>query len=120
MDNILSNTSNAELKEWQTQLEQLRLENNKLKNLLAKAISKEVSASFVEAAEAYQQKFIDKDQVVDLIRHELASLISAADSNALSEQSRQYVKLKMDIQRFVKEYNQLKSSFLKHLAIVAK
>lgn len=59
---------------WQAVLEEVKLENVRLKNLFASAISKNVSRKFVEQAEIFQQKFLDKDQVFDLLHHDISSL----------------------------------------------
>ncbi|BAV06857.1 hypothetical protein SAMN05421788_102509 [Filimonas lacunae] len=59
---------------WLSTLEKVRNENVLLKGLLAKALQNEVHAAFIEIAEHYQQLCINQDQLIALLRHDIASL----------------------------------------------
>jgi hypothetical protein len=98
---------------WQTVLEEVRLENIRLKNLLAEAISKNVSRQFVEQAEIFQQKFLDKDQVIDLLRHEISSLLTG-NVDVLKNGS-QINSMEKDISRLQAETGLLKTIFYQYL-----
>ncbi len=98
---------------WQAVLEEVKLENNSLKNLLAEAISKNVSRKFVEQAEIFQQKFVDKDQVLDLLRHDISSLLK--NRGITLKSGSQLKTLGRDIIRIQSELRHLKSAFYQYL-----
>lgn len=116
MNQESNNRGLEQIKDWQLQIDQLRLENNRLRDRLAKIISMEVSASFLEKAEHFNQKFIDMDQIIELMRHEVTDLISTSD-NVISEQvDVTFIRFKQDIERCEREFINLKRSFLDHLS----
>lgn len=106
------------VKEWQTFLNNLRLENISLKNRLSEAISHDVSTAFVEQAEHFQQRFVEKDQVMDLLRHDINTILQDTAPVAVTEaDQRQYRMLEKDMQRLRDEFNQMKRSFATFLSL---
>ncbi len=97
--------------EWQLQLDNLRFENNKLRDKLTKAVSKDVSASFLEEAESFHQKLLDLDQITALMRHEIAILLSASDLHSNTITHLQYHQIKTDIDRCEVEFKQIETAF---------
>lgn len=115
MKNIHDNTLlHQQVTSWQVILDEIKFENIRLKNLLAEAISKNVSRSFVEEAEAFQQKFLDKEQVADLLRHDISSMMAHTGDPVMT--GLQSASLERDIVRLHTEITQLKSLFHVYLA----
>ncbi|HEY0297786.1 MAG TPA: hypothetical protein VGB84_01065 [Arachidicoccus sp.] len=109
----------AEAKKWLVILEKIKQENIILKNRLANAVKQEVSKVFIEEAEQFQQRFIEKDQIVDLLRHDINVLLSSGsyshkttDNGNLQKYKEQMEK---DIHKSLAEFEQLKTSFETYL-----
>lgn len=112
--NKLSNIVDAEqeIGKWRQSLYELRLKNSRLKDLLSEAIQREVQLSFIEQAEDFQQKFIDKDQVIELLRRDLNYISARAHTGAYSEDDRQQLSvLDRDIRKFLHEFREMEHSF---------
>ena len=56
-------------------LEKIRQENVVAKNILSDFVQLDISKYDVDWADYFQQKFIEIDQIVDLLRHELITLL---------------------------------------------
>jgi hypothetical protein len=103
------------IKEWLSILDGLRQENVLLKSRLSNALQQKVSRSFIETAEDFQQKFISKDQLIDLLRHEMTGLLERSviiikEEKANTFQSR-YETLEKDMQRLITEFHLMKTAF---------
>jgi len=94
---------------WLNALNELRVENIRLKDQLSAAISQDVSHEFVEKAEQFQQRFVEKDQVIDLLRHDII-MLHTVKSNADTHQ-RQFTVLEKDMKQLIHEFYQMKTSF---------
>ncbi|XZF15714.1 hypothetical protein ACTHGU_06225 [Chitinophagaceae bacterium MMS25-I14] len=110
------------VREWLTILDELRQENIRLQDRLSATIKDEVSRTFIEDAEAFQQKFIDKDQVINLLRYDIAGLLKQmqlpVQANIRSIlQARQ---LEKDLHKVISRFNLLKDSFDKYLTEAGK
>ncbi|MFA6059134.1 MAG: hypothetical protein WC756_13100 [Taibaiella sp.] len=64
-----------ECRKWPAILNELRTRNVQLKEQLSQAIKGDVSLSFVEQAEIFQQKFVEKDQILELLRHDVRAML---------------------------------------------
>lgn len=107
-----SNISKAErIKGWQAQLDQLRFANNKLRDCLAKAISREVSTALLEEAEHFNQKFIDMDQIIELMRHEINGLSHYGGEAMTEQEGILLLQFKKDMERCENEFYNLGRSF---------
>lgn len=107
------------IRSWTTALEKLRQENVQLKNRLSTAIQQQVSRSFLDEAELFQQRFIDKDQVIDLLRHDISLLArkSMHTGQKATESSGNKARLlAKDIRTLVEEFNLMRDSFNQCLA----
>lgn len=114
MENVKDNELFSEkIAAWLTILDEVKFENIRLKNLLAEAISKNVSRKFVEEAEAFQQKFLDKEQVVELLRHEITSITTSKKD--LVTASFLFGSLERDMVRLEIEIAALKKLFYQYL-----
>lgn len=113
MNTAINNETQNDIREWQERVELLRTENNQMKYQLAKAILKNVSVTFLEASEDLYQILLDKDQAMDLIRHEIVTLLSVTVVGL--DFHYQYAALRRDTERFERDFHALQVSFLKHL-----
>lgn len=96
-----------------TILNELKVENIHLKNQLSEIIRGQVNQKFVEQAEWFQQRFVEKDQVIDLLRYEMRTLRdNLSGPEILSEEkARQFVILEKDIEHLAYQFRQMKVSF---------
>lgn len=101
-----------ECREWQTVLNELRARNVQFKGQLSRAINRDVSPSFIEQAEVFQQKFVEKDQILDLLRHDVKSMLDKLSEHLVSAAAeRQYTILKKDIVKLIDEFHNMETSF---------
>ncbi|WP_118953488.1 hypothetical protein [Taibaiella helva] len=99
-------------RKWLNALNDLRAENIRLKDQLSEAISREVSLDFVEQADRFQQRFVEKDQVLDLLRHEINIVLAQiAGREIVPADERQYQLLEKDMEHLIHEFHQMKLSF---------
>jgi len=103
-----------ESRKWLTALNELRTENIRLKNQLSEAISHEVGLDFVEEAERFQQRFVEKDQVIDLLRHDI-NILQHANEPMTQAEERQYIVLEKDMEQLINEFRQMQASFINFL-----
>jgi hypothetical protein len=103
------------IKVWQGQIDYLRVANNKLRDRLATAIIKDVDIAFLEQAEHFNHKFMEMDQIIELMRHEIAGLSVTAAHTASGKTSVSFLRLRQDMERCEKEFHILEQSFLSHL-----
>lgn len=114
MENVKNNELFSEkIAAWLTILEDVKFEQIRLKNLLAEAISKNVSRKFVEEAEAFQQKFLDKEQVVELLRHDIISMMT--NKSDVVRTGLLFNSLERDMLRLQAEIATLKALFYQYL-----
>lgn len=104
-----------ESSKWLKSLNELRVENIHLKDSLSQAISREVSHEFVEQAERFQQHFIEKDQVIDLLRHEINMLVHKLAGKGMTGED-ECIILKKDTEQLIGEFHRMKTSFASFLS----
>lgn len=101
-----------ESKKWLTVLNELRTENIRLKELLSAAIRNDVSLDFVARAEQFQERFVDKDQLIDLLRHDINTARYGLSAAGMTQtEQRQYKILGKDIRQLVEEFRKMEQSF---------
>ncbi|MFA6059149.1 MAG: hypothetical protein WC756_13175 [Taibaiella sp.] len=106
-----------ECRKWQTVLNELRTRNVQLKEQLSQAIKGDVSLSFVEQAEIFQQKFVEKDQILELLRHDVRAMLDKLLEHGITGTvERQYSLLKKDIAKLMDEFYQMEMSFSEFVA----
>lgn len=109
---------------WKRTLEFLLLENSFLKNRLAETLnSSDLATDFLETAEHYQARFIQKDEIINLMRQDVA------EQNQLLERDiyedgilyktvvHQQKRLRKEIKSLESSFNKLKIQFDKYLAV---
>lgn len=124
MTNRFNNNKNnkepasSQAKQWLVILDELRQLNIGLKNRLVSELKQEVTRNFIETAEYYQQKFVDKDQMVRLLRHDITGLVE--DSARMPEEnlawSERFYSLEKDMERLIAEFSRMKAGFEHYLS----
>ena len=103
---------------WGRALEFMRQENVHLKNRLADIISQDSRGDFLEQAELFQNYFLHKDMVIELLKHDISeqrrsTTAPAADAAMLySRQNR----LRSDIEKTEADFIRLKTDFNQYLS----
>lgn len=101
-----------ECRKWQTVLNELRTRNVQLKEQLSQAVNGDVSLSFVEQAELFQQKFVEKDQILELLRHDVKAMLDKLSEHPTNGAAdRQYTMLKKDMVKLMDEFHHMEISF---------
>ncbi len=104
------------IRSWTTTLEKLRQENILLKNRLSVAVQQQESRTFLEEAESFQQRFVDKDQVIDLLRHDISILAWKNRQLVFAGIDKPLLLLARDIATLVAEFDQMREAFHRCLA----
>ncbi len=100
------------VEKWQLMIKDLKLENSRLKDKLSEALHHKDLSSFMDQAEYFQQRFIEKDQVLDLFRQDILSLRDMLDTKGMTKAGTElFLLLKSDLKKIVLEFQQLKKIF---------
>lgn len=94
-------------------LNELKVENTHLKNQLSDMIRGQVDPKFIEHAEWFQQRFVEQDQVIELLRYEIRILRDNLSGTKITsgEETRQFVTLEENIAHLAYQFQQMKGSF---------
>ena len=110
---------------WLRTLDYFQHENIYLKNRLAQIARTNINNSFLDDLEAYQNRFMDKDAVIAILRYDIAlqnDLIEDSNTPVDTDVSSKIIlkqnKLREDMQRMEKEFNRLKFDFNNYLSDV--
>jgi len=110
---------------WLRTLDYFQQENIYLKNRLAQIARTNINNSFLDDLEAYQNRFMDKDAVIAILRYDIAlqnDLIEDSNNPVDTDVSSKIIlkqnKLREDMQRMEKEFNRLKFDFNNYLSDV--
>ena len=99
------------------ELDCLKQENANLKNGLSLALQDKVNGNFIEKAEEFQQMFINKDQVIDLFRHEVTALaIERSSDTGNGEEPGKIVQMQREIEVLTTCFFEMKAAFEKYLS----
>lgn len=99
------------------ELDYLKQENANLKNGLSKALQNKASRNFIEKAEEFQQMFINKDQVIDLFRHEVTALATESPLDGMNgQESEKVVQMQQEIEVLITCFFEMKTTFEKYLS----
>ena len=105
-----------ECRKWLTVLNELRIENVQLKEQLSEAISHEVSLALVEKAEQFQQQFVEKDQIIDLLRHDINTMLEKLHERTITRtEENQYAIMQEDMTKLIREFHQIAVTFYQFL-----
>jgi hypothetical protein len=111
----------TDVREWLAVLDDLRQENIVFKNRLSEAVKESQSRPFIEEAENFQQRSIEKDQIIDLLRYDITNLlmkmrhkdITGGELPVLQQQANV---LNSDIQKLASGFGQMQQSFDRYLS----
>ena len=109
---------------WLRTLDYFRQENIYLKNRLAQIAKTNINNSFLVELEAYQNRFVEKDTIVAILRYDitlqneliLKCTATDDDDNCVKKILLNQNKLRDDMQQMEKEFNKLKFDFNNYLA----
>lgn len=116
-----------ELDRWGTLLEYYRFENSQLKNRLAEALEGSLDDRRLVEAEFYQNEFLRKDQLMQVLRIELRdqeALLAGKKAPGESpgppeaDPSRELEKFRESIRYLGREFSDLKDRFTHYLSAV--
>lgn len=109
--------------EWKRTLTFLSQENSFLKLRLSDILNgKESSADFVEAAELYQSHFIQKDEIIKLLLHDVSKMDDLLtreiyeDGMLIKEVVFRQIHLRKQVRFVETEFNKLKLQFNNYLS----
>lgn len=103
------------------ELDCLKQENANLKNGLSAALQDKVNGNFIEKAEEFQQMFINKDQVIDLFRHEVTALaIETSPDAGNGEEPGKIVQMQREIEVLTTCFFEMKAAFEKYLSEIRR
>jgi hypothetical protein len=108
-----------EVDTWLRTLAYLQQENIYLKNRVADLLRYDINDAFLEDMEYFHTKFIDKDAVLSLMRHDVSELADKLDKRngphgpkALLLKEEQ---LRRDMEKMEAEFSRLKTDFNKYV-----
>lgn len=111
-----------ESESWFRMLDYFEQENIQMKNRLAEILKNEVNVAFLEKLEFYQNKFLNKDTVITLFRHEIAkhdqTLTNEWDGDVVFNKKiiKRQSKLRQDLRAIEREFNDIKFDFNSYVA----
>ena len=106
-------------RKWIRKLQALRTENASLINSLATALKGTVCRSFVDEAERFQLKILDREEILVLLRHEVIEQLEWLEKQSQERPSPySYVALKRDVEKMMMECENVRKAFLIFLTAV--
>ena len=107
-----------ELETWLRTLDYIQQENIHLKTRLAGIIKHEVDNDLLEKVEYFQNQFLNKDAVITLLRHDIASIKDIDIASFNKKVLVKHEKLRKDMELMEKEFSRLKFDFNNYLSQV--
>lgn len=114
---MLFNTENdhsrqyiGEVKVWQSVLEKYRYKSVLLKERLSQSILTIDDLSLIEEAEQFQLTFINHEQIIDLLRHEMSLLLknTYSDDDSIADLQKMVYSIGKDISKMLVECDDMK------------
>lgn len=103
------------IRQWQATLATLQQENVLLKGRLSTALQSEVSKTFLETAEYYHQRFLFKDQLMELLRHDITDLWQEVKMSLVHPKQHtwqeRFLTLQKDMEKLEAEFHIMKTAF---------
>lgn len=110
-DHLPGPEARENISKWQAVLKELRMENIQLKNELSAIIKKDINSMLLEKAEHFQQRFVQKDQLIDLLRLDINKLLKYTDAHGRPTDKSLYDLTGNDMEKLVIEFDALKTAF---------
>jgi hypothetical protein len=108
-----------EVDTWLRTLDYLQQENIHLKNRVVDLLQYDISSEFLDRVEYFHNKFLDKDPVLSLLRHDVTDLSMKMAKKNNASPDKQLLKkeetLRKDMEKMEVEFNKLKSDFNKYI-----
>ena len=107
---------------WKRTLGSMLEENVHLKNRLSEVLKDKFDKNRLEEIEGYQSRFLKKDELIGLLRNEVAELDKLLveevfeDGKIIKEIDRKLTKLRKNIINAEKQFGRLKSEFYNYLS----
>jgi len=108
---------------WLRTLDYFQQENIYLKNRIAQIAKTNINSIFLNALEAYQTRFVDKDAVISILRYDIMLQNDLIEDNKSGETPalnnriiQNQNKLREDMVRMEREFNRLKFDFNNYLS----
>jgi len=121
MDTGLNKKYRYELDTWSRLLDYLQQENVYFKNLLSYVIKNDKGNTLLEKAEYFQNKFVNKDAVIVLLRQDISEQIKWIEKGGNDDQTDLYLKkhkrLNQDIDKLEEEFKRLKIDFSDYVSV---
>ena len=121
MDTGTNKKYRYELDTWSRLLDYLQQENVYFKNLLSHVIKNDKANTLLEKAEYFQNKFVNKDAVIVLLRQDISEQMKWIEKGGNNEQADLYLKkhkrLNQDIDKLEEEFKRLKVDFSDYVAV---
>ena len=103
---------------WLRTLDYIQQENIHLKTRLAGIIKYEVDNDLLEQVEYFQNQFLNKDAVITLLRHDIATIKDIDFTTFNKKILVKHEKLRKDMELMEKEFSRLKFDFNNYLSQV--
>jgi hypothetical protein len=115
------NELNTEINSWLQALEVMQRENAEMKTRLADVVKQAMSASALEDAELFQNRFLNKDTVISFLRADIKKQAQKIDDsmNPIDVQKLQN-KLRVDMKKMENEFHNMRSVFASYLSQFSK
>jgi hypothetical protein len=110
----------SESDSWKRSLNFMIDENIHLKGRLTQILRKEFNKDLLEVAENFHNNFIKQDELIGLLRNDIAeldALLLKGNKTNLGEIKRKLTKLRDNLSNASKEFDQLKIAFNDYLAV---
>ncbi|MBS0027010.1 hypothetical protein ACTJJ0_00270 [Chitinophaga sp. 22321] len=104
-------------KTWIRILKTLREDNASLINRLAAALKESARRSFIEEAEEFQLRMLDREESMVLLRHEIGEQLEWLEKQPSGMSCpHPYIVLQNDVQGMIQEHEKVKLAFLVFVA----
>lgn len=107
------------IRHWLNTLDVLTQENNAFKQSLSEVLKGNIGKSGIAAAEQFQQRSIDKDQLLYLMRHDIITLLEQLDQRTHPDNDAAtlslFQSLERDIQQLRSAFSEMKTDFCRWL-----
>jgi hypothetical protein len=105
-----------EIKKWQTTVKLLQLENGAFKDHLSETISQNSGLCLIYKADYIQQRFFEKDQIMDILQPDFNRLKDIISLEGITDvYEKKFLLLERDMEKFIFEFHRMKIFFFKSL-----
>ena len=111
-----------DLETWSRLLDYFQQENVHFKNQLSFVIKNDKGNESLDKAEYFQNKFLNKDTVIVLLRQDIGELMRYMDKGVYNDGKldtfmKKHKRLSEDVEKLVQEFKRIKAEFSDYVAI---